>query len=176
MNPFFKGVIVTVIHVCLVGTLGGKLLYDRATLPRVWVKAAPFDPNLPIRGRYVSLQVFVEPHGIDQAQTGSQWRGSRSVVLRVENEHLLAEAKPEKTVSYRSSDLHLRSVQLGEKNSAVLNKPVAFFIPEHVPDPSRRLPGEQLWVEVTVPKKGPPRPIRLGVKKENGPVVPLDLK
>ena len=45
--------------------------------------------------------------------------------------------------------------------------PVAFFIPEHIPDPSFRPKGEELWVEVSVPKKGPPRPIRLGVKKDN---------
>jgi hypothetical protein len=52
---------------------------------------------------------------------------------------------------------------------------VAFFIPEHIPDPSRRTQGEELWVEVTIPKTGPPRPIRLGVKKGDGPIVPLEL-
>jgi hypothetical protein len=57
---------------------------------------------------------------------------------------------------------------------ARLQEPVAYFIPEHVPDPSRRAAGEELWVEVTVPKKGPPRPIRLGVKKA-GTLTPLDL-
>jgi hypothetical protein len=49
---------------------------------------------------------------------------------------------------------------------------IAFFIPEHVPDPSVRPPGEELWAEVTIPRKGPPRPIRLGVKK-NGVLTPL---
>jgi hypothetical protein len=53
---------------------------------------------------------------------------------------------------------------------------VAFFIPEHVPDPSRRPPGEQLWIEATIPKKGIPRPIRLGVRKGSGQIVPLDLR
>jgi hypothetical protein len=42
---------------------------------------------------------------------------------------------------------------------------LAFFIPENVPDPSQRAADEELWAEVTIPKKGPPRPIRLGVKK-----------
>ncbi|MCZ6514734.1 MAG: hypothetical protein O6850_02600 [Acidobacteria bacterium] len=32
----------------------------------------------------------------------------------------------------------------------------------------------QLWAEVTLPRQGPPRPIRLGVKKE-GLLTPLDL-
>ena len=30
---------------------------------------------------------------------------------------------------------------------------LAFYIPEHVPDPSRRESGEELWVEVSLPKK-----------------------
>ena len=51
---------------------------------------------------------------------------------------------------------------------------LAFFIPEHVPDPSIRAPGEELWVELTLPKAGPPRPIRLGVRKD-GVLTPLDL-
>jgi hypothetical protein len=41
---------------------------------------------------------------------------------------------------------------------------VLFFVPE------RTLPFEEerleLWAEVTVPRAGPPRPIRLGVKRE----------
>jgi hypothetical protein len=55
------------------------------------------------------------------------------------------------------------------------NQPVAFFIPEHVPDPSRRANGEELWVEVSVPHKGPARPIRLAVKKD-GVLTPLGLR
>ena len=58
---------------------------------------------------------------------------------------------------------------------AALLPPVLYFIPEHADDPSRRPMGEELWVEVTVPKKGLPRPIRLGVKK-NGVLTPLDLR
>jgi hypothetical protein len=56
-----------------------------------------------------------------------------------------------------------------------LQSSVAFFLPPQVADPSRRPPGEQLWVEVTLPAEGPPRPIRLGVKREGGPITPLDL-
>ena len=173
MRPWVKGLVLTVFHMCLVATLGAKLLHDRATLPRVWVQAAPYDPNLPLRGRYVSLQVFVEPHGIEESKPGAEGRSSHPVVLRVENDRLLADAKPQ-GVPVSASDLHVRSLKVGEKG-AVLDQPVAFFIPEHVVDPSRRLPGEQLWVEVTVPKQGVPRPIRLGVRKDGGPVVALNL-
>jgi hypothetical protein len=175
MNPFFKGAVIAIVHVSLVAVLGAKLLYDRATLPRVWVHAVPYDPNLPIRGRYVSLQLFVEPQSTEETKkAGSERRPYQPVVLRVENNRLLAEAEPQGIPS-RPGDLHLRSIKVGEESGTVLDKPVAFFIPEHIADPSRRQPGEQLWVETTIPKKGMPRPIRLGVRQHGAPVVPLNL-
>ena len=175
MKPLAKGLVIALIHVCLVAALGAKLLYDRATLPRVWVNAAPYDPDLPIRGRYVSLQVIVEPHGIQETKPGPERRESQSVVLHVESGRLLAEAK-QQGIPYSPSDLHVRYIKVGNERVAVLDEPVAFFIPEHVPDPSRRPPGEQLWIEATIPKKGIPRPIRLGVRKGSGQIVPLDLR
>jgi hypothetical protein len=62
----------------------------------------------------------------------------------------------------------------GEPRAALV-RPVAFFIPEHVPDPSVRGAGEELWAEVTIPRHGPPRPIRLGVRTD-GDIAPLDLR
>jgi hypothetical protein len=38
-------------------SLAGKLLYDRAVYPRVWVKVVQRDPELPIRGRYLALRL-----------------------------------------------------------------------------------------------------------------------
>lgn len=172
MSPFLKGIVIAVIHVCLVAALGGKFLYDRSTLPRVWVKTVPYDPNLPIRGRYVSLRVVVEPHGIREPNEKRDRQPPQSVVLRVERGRLLAEGKGDAN-SYRPSGLHARYIAIGEEKIAVLDEPVAFFIPEHAPDPSRRPTGEQLWVEVTVPKKGIPRPTRLGTRKDDGPITPL---
>jgi hypothetical protein len=85
--------------------------------------------------------------------------------LTAENGRLVAHTDPKGTqlVWRRNADLW------------VLTEPVAFFIPEHAPDPSRRQPGEELWVEVSVPANGPPRPLRLGVKKD-GVLTPLDLR
>lgn len=175
MKPLVKGLVIAVIQVCLVASLGAKLLYDRSMQPRVWVNAAPYDPDLPIRGRYVSLQLIVEPRGIQEPKPGAKWQPPQAAVLRVENERLLAEAKQE-DVPYSTSGVRVRYAKVGDDKVTVLVEPVAFFIPEHVPDPSRRQQGEQLWVETTIPKKGTPRPIRLGVKKDSGPIVPLDLK
>lgn len=121
MTPRVRGVVLALVQVGLIASLGGKLLVDRARYPRVWARAEPYDPDLPIRGRYVSLRLVKDPAaGVPAAR-------------------------------------------------------VAFFIPEHVADPSRRDAGESLWAEVTLPPDGPPRPIRLGVRRGDGPIVPLDL-
>jgi hypothetical protein len=152
-----KGIALGLVQVAMLLALGAKFVADRTSLPRVWVKTAPFDPNMPIRGRYVSLGVVAEPRGFG---AGVVYGASR---LSVEDGKLVAHPDESGNVMVTVSG-----------DTARLSEPVAFFIPEHVPDPSRRPPGEELWVEVTVPPKGPPRPIQLGVKKD-GVLKPLDL-
>lgn len=175
MKSWAKCLVIAAVHVGLVASLGAKLLYDRTTRPRVWALAAPYDPNLPIRGRYVSLQLVVEPRGIQETKPGPGRQPPQSAILRVEAGRLVAEAEPLEHGS-NSSSLHVRFIQRQDQKLVVLDQPVAFFITEHIPDPSRRPAGEELWVEVTIPKKGPPRPIRLGVKKGDDPIVPLELR
>lgn len=116
MNALHKGLALAGAQLLLVLSMAGKYYLDRETRPREWIQTRPVDPNLPIRGRYVSL--------------GLEGRAER----------------------------------------------LAYFIPEHVPDPSARPAGEELWVECTIPRKGPPRPIRLGVRqKSGGEIRPLQL-
>jgi hypothetical protein len=175
MKPWRKGLVIAAVQVALVASLGAKLRYDRATRPRVWVPSAPHDPELPIRGRYVSLQLVVEPQGIRQTDSiADDAPLAQPVTLRVEADRLVAEAAPA-DAGWESSGVHAQFIERQGRHVVVLHEPVAYFITEHVPDPSRRPAGEELWVEVTVPKKGPPRPIRLGVKKGDGPIVPLEL-
>ena len=57
----------------------------------------------------------------------------------------------------------------------MLAEAIPYFIPEHVQDPTIRTQGEELWVEVTVPPKGLPRPKQVGVKKD-GRLTPLNLR
>jgi len=54
---------------------------------------------------------------------------------------------------------------------ALGEEPVLVFISEHAEIPRLKAPQE-MWVEVTVPAQGPPRPIRIGIKKD-GMLVPL---
>lgn len=122
-----KALTLAAIHCLMVLSLSGKLLLDRATCPRVWVRTAPDDPTLPLRGRYLSLQLTPEPGAPYFNETSS--------------------------------------------------RRVLFFVPE------RTLPFEELrngrgapelWAEVTIPRKGPPRPIRLALKRA-GSLIPLEV-
>ena len=157
-----KGLIVAALHLAIVASLGAKLLVDRATRPRVWARAAPFDPNLPIRGRYVRLRIEAN-RSTDLSATDSQFV---PIALSVKDGRLVASPDPE------STKMHARLGQRDGAPIAIVFEPVAYFIPEHVTDPSIRQPGEELWVEVTLPRAGAPRPIRLGVKKD-GVIAPV---
>lgn len=127
MNSFRKGIIVGAVQCALVLSLTGKLFYDRATRPRIWVKTLPYDPNLPIRGRYLSL--------------------------------VLAPA---------AGALYF---------DRTTNQRVVFFVPEHETEVDFvpfRPNAPELWAEITIPHKGPPRPIRLGLKKD-GQIQPVQV-
>jgi hypothetical protein len=167
MTPLTRrGLVLALCHVAIVASLGVKLEIDRATRPRVWARAMPFDPNLPIRGRYVSLTLEVATDAVPAAGDGVSLF---PVALVARNGALVAVPAAD------SSHVHVRSTTTrAGARATVLAEPVAYFIPEHVADPSRRPPGEELWAEVTIPRSGAPRPIRLGVRKD-GVLTPLAL-
>ncbi|HEV3333345.1 MAG TPA: hypothetical protein VG096_20300 [Bryobacteraceae bacterium] len=155
MKPVHRGIAVAVLQCLIVLSLAGKYAIDRQSLPRVWVKTAPVDPNLPIRGRYVSLRLPVDgPSSLPDSSSQAR--------LSVQNGHL--------TATPATSGVSI----FGWRGQWILTEPVAFFISEGIPDPSRRALGEELWVEVSVPPQGIPRPLRLGVKRD-GVLTPLDL-
>jgi hypothetical protein len=169
MKALHKGVVLAAIHIVIVCSLGAKLLIDRAHYPRVWVKAAAYDPNLPIRGRYASVRLIIDAPAA-QAKPLMEYDGVaypsnvQRARLVVQNGKLIAIDDNWGTVYYRR--MTNDQVQLYDS--------IAFFINERVKDPTVRAGDEELWVEVTVPRKGPPRPIRLAVKK-NGSMQPLQL-
>ena len=49
-----------VIQFAIVSTIAAKYFYQRSTCPRVWTRAAAYDPSLVMRGRYLSLQLTVD--------------------------------------------------------------------------------------------------------------------
>jgi hypothetical protein len=172
MKPY-RGIAVAVLQCSIVLNLAGKYAIDRERLPRAWARALPVDPNMPIRGRYVSMRLEVElaetrPEG--GIPTGSNGVNSWPPWVQLSSQDGRLVATP--VMPPAGSGVMLSGATGGGR---ALAEPVTFFIPEHVPDPSRREKGEELWVEVSVPRKGPPRPVRLGVKKD-GVLTPLELR
>jgi hypothetical protein len=163
-----NGLVLAVIHLAIVGSPGGKLLADRAMLPCAWVRAAPVDPNLPIRGRYVQTHPEIDRfEKMDMAPSANS-RPSRPVRLESRNGLLFAAG------SDVDNGIWGALVKRPDRDVVRLD-PVAFLISESVADPSIRKAGEELRVEVTIPRRGPPRPIRLAVRK-NGTLRELALR
>lgn len=169
MTNLQKGLILAGAQLALVASLAAKYAIDRARLPRVWVQTVAYDPNLPIRGRYLSVRLRVSPEDV----YGSPWNFPREmsdVTLNVGDGHLVASPADHPTGLHVSR----RFINLGEPVTALM-EPVAFFLPEHAMDPAVRSAGEELWMEVTVPKTGPPRPIQLAIKRPES-FTPLGIK
>ena len=165
MNTLVKSIAIAAIHILIVLSLGGKLLHDRAHRPRVWVKTASVDPDLPIRGRYVTLSLEVPAPGGTRVPSPNDKDFYRStpVDLAVENGRLVAHKSELPTDMYVTNWRGIRrDPSVGEV--FLLTPPIAFFLPEHADFP-RLQPGEEIWAEVTIPRKGPPRPIQLALKK-----------
>src|SRR6266849_5069416 len=103
MNPTRKGIILAVVQLALVASLGAKYAIERARFPHVWTQTAAYDPDLPIRGRYLSVRVRVDA---DRVYGGSEvpqgnvvnfWSDQRDVYLRAEGGHLVAYPAPQPT-------------------------------------------------------------------------------
>lgn len=163
MNASKAGWLVTACQVLLLAGVGGKFLIDRAHYPHVWIATVPFDPNLPIRGRYLQMSAMVQ---VDPAPTGIAASAGERVRLTVRDDQLVA-------VPDENGHHWIHRATIRGSPCWVLIEPLAFFISEHAVDPSRRPNGEELWVEATIPPNGAPRPTRLGTKL-NGNIVPLE--
>ena len=146
MNAKRRGLLLAVVHVVMLTAVLGKYAYERETLPRVWAETQPYDPYMPLRGRYVSIQLIADsPEDLPDSRA----------VFEVRNNRLVA-VKP------RDGQTGLWVTKSGDR--VTLTEPLAYFIPDRGPDPSRVPANQRLWVEVSVPQVGPPRPLRLEVR------------
>jgi hypothetical protein len=169
-----KGLLLGAIQVAVVLSLGGKLLYDRMTRPHVWVLSEVYDPELPIRGRYLSERLRFKAEGFTYKQPDKQMRSDWYVnrdwaCLQVRDNELIATPQGCGPGEW----IHLHKATDGTI-VAMSEEPVLLFIPERAEIPSLKA-GQELWVEVTVPAKGPPRPIQIGIKKD-GVLTPLKFR
>ncbi len=183
MKPLTKGIAVALIQVLIVCSLGAKLLYDRRTRPQGWFRAQRYDPNLPIRGRYLSLQIEVndsrspeevekkfgsEIQAMENQQAHYNYRsmydfGRECGFIAMRDAGPIAEF--DQSEAWNCDNLSFVRWKTGSENRLRLTEPILFFISDTAKDPTRLSTGEELWVQATIPQKGPPRPIALGVKK-----------
>lgn len=173
-----------VIQLALVSSIAAKYLYQRRNCPRVWTRAVAYDPELIMRGRYLSLQLTVNgcestlpsasqaafPRNLDGVPRGTTF----SIAARqtVQFPAKLA-VKENKLVAIRIPDGD--AVPSGQMVAALpgascaemrLDAPVDFYISEHAANPLPVRADPELWIEVTVPPKGPPRPLQLALKQD----------
>lgn len=179
-----------VIQLAIVSTIAAKYLYQRWTCPRVWVRTVVYDPVMLMRGRYLSTQLIVDgcqstlpsaeqaqmPRDLNGVQTGKTFsiRADRPVefpaTLKVGKDKLVAIRVPESDA--RSTENTVQAIAGSSCQDFRLLTPVDFYIAEHAANPASVKPGQELWIEVTIPPKGPPRPIQLALK-QNGAWTPL---
>jgi hypothetical protein len=171
MSGMRKALLLGAIQIAIVLSLGGKLLYDRATRPRVWVLCQAYDPDLPIRGRYLSERLQVPAEGFtvryDVNHNVDWWTNQQWGYFEVRGDGLIAKAQGDSKGPGASVVIQKR----GDSVVALVEEPTLIFIPDTARPPALH-PGEQLWVEVTLPAKGPPRPIQVAIKKD-GVLAPL---
>jgi hypothetical protein len=171
VKPLTKGLVLAAIQMSLVIGIAGKLLYERATRPRVWVFCQAYDPDLPIRGRYLSEQLRMPAEGFTyraNANPYSNYYENRVwAYFEVRNNGLVA--VPQGSGPGGWVNLQRR----GDELQATVEQPVLVFISDTANVQTLHR-GEEMWVEVTIPKNGPPRPIQMGIKKD-GLITPLKL-
>jgi hypothetical protein len=184
-------VALAVLQLALVSTVAAKYLYERWTCPRVWTRTVANDAKLAMRGRYLGLHLTVNgcqstlpsaklaefPRDYNGAvkkgdyamRAGDAW--AFDARLKVEGNILFA-VRPEGSEETTGSVPVLTAP--GEPCDQMrLQRAVDFYIPESAQGPLPLKQGQELWVEVTVPKKGAPRQLQLAVKEENGAWKPL---
>ena len=147
----------------MVSSLGGMFLFERAHLPRAWVRTVPMAAGTSLEGRYLQFQLAVEGHDVVPVTRDSMaW-----ITLVADRGRLWARPAP------RHRGLRARQIPLDGELRLVLLDRLAYFIPDSAADPRPVPVGAELWVEVSLPREGPPRALRLGIRKEGMEITPL---
>lgn len=190
-NISIASLFVLVIQLGLVSAVAAKYLYQRSTCPRVWTRIVAIDPEMPMRGRYLSLRLMVDgcqstlpsakqaafPRNLDGTVKPAPYvlMGSPAfpAKLAVEKGRLVALRDP--VVEVHSSDQMVIALPGISCEAMQVARPVSFYIADKAASPLPLGAGQELWIEVTLPPNGPPRPIQLALK-QNGVWKPLILK
>jgi hypothetical protein len=178
------------IQLALVSSIAAKYLYQRHTCPKVWTRAVAYDPEMLMRGRYLSTQLHVDACGVKLPTPSSQNGSMNDLTLFDSSGRLaqsqfipvVAEVRNNKFVVTRIASENEAGRQdlalhVGAScNDAILWKPVDVYLSEKAKSPFPLAAGQELWVEVTVPPIGPPRPLALAIKSSDGKWQPLNYR
>lgn len=170
MSTRNRAIALIVVQCLLVSSIAAKYLYGRTTRPRVWVRAAQYDPELPMRGRYLALSPKVDVCGLTPESEASApkalyWSKHYRVQLLARDGKLVAEDARKRLP--RGEFQRAMVTDTTPCDRAQLSPGIDYFVPENAKSPFPLKPGQELWVEVTVPPSGPPRAIQLALS-ENG--------
>lgn len=180
-----RAIALLIIQCLLVSSIAAKYLYKRATRPRVWVRVAQYDPQLPMRGRYLALQPLVDacslpplnhppndalPHGDDTGRRVFRVFVDYRVRLVARDGKLVAEDARNRLP--RTDFPWVSPNPRTPCDRTPVSQSIDYFVPENARSPLPLTPGQELWTEVTVPPSGPPRPIQLALS-DNGHWRPL---
>jgi hypothetical protein len=176
-------VVLMILQLAIVASIGAQYVYQRWTSPHVWVRAVAPEASSAVSGRYLNLQLVVDgcqstlpsakaatfPRDINGAAVQGPFGLIAGTIFRANL----------KVQSNRLIAVNAVVDETGREGQPVMATPgkpcdqmrlihsVPFYVAENSIDASRLNPGQELWMEVTVPATGPPRPLQLALK-ENG--------
>lgn len=160
MKTYLRIALTLGVQLALLGSVAAKYQFDRSNDPHVLIKVVPVDPDSPIKGRYLTLRV--------EAPAASSRTGAH---IPVEVSLSAYQGRLEVTESPGSGQY--AAIETCATGSCwVLRQPLEFYVPEHASSPGHNV---RLWVEATLPRKGPPRPVGLMRDDGEGHYTPLEL-
>jgi hypothetical protein len=188
MKPAKVSVALMFAQLAIVASVAAQYLYQRAFNPKVWARAVAAESQPAVSGSYLRLQLIVDgcqstlpsakaaefPRDFSGAATqgkfglraGSLFRAD----LKVQGNRFVA-------INAVADETGLKGQQViavpgTPCDQMLLYAPVAIYVGGKAIDASRLSAGQELWIEVTIPKTGPPRPVQLALK-DNGAWKPV---
>jgi len=164
-----------VLQLAIVASLAAKYAIDRARFPRVWAQTVAYDPDLPIRGRYLSVRLRVDAdrvYGGSELPKGNPGNFWASCGIYIYTPRTAPRRKPrshaDRTARHAMEDAYRRCSCSPQRAVVVLFAGTCY---RSIAAPAgRRIVGRGHGSG-----KGPPRPIRLAVKKGDA-FTPLEIK
>ena len=171
------------IQLVLVSSVAARYLYQRLTCPRVCTRAELSLGSQPMRGRYLSLPLTANgcrstlpsaKQAIFPRNVDGTTRPDGFTVTPVQLVHFPASLKVEdnKLLAIRlqnprgpSDGVTVVADPGSPCDQMRLAVPADFYLAKSATIPMPLQPNQELWVEVTVPPQGPPRPLQLAIKE-----------